>query len=446
MKKLWQTELSLDAAVEAYTVGEDPGLDVRLLPYEVYGSLAHAAGLAKIGVLSRKEHAALRRALSRLLKRRSSFTISREQEDVHTAVEQALTRSAGAAGAKIHAGRSRNDQVQVDLRLFIMDRLLALQAAALSAAEAWESFGLRQQSEVMPGYTHLQRAMPTTVGHWAASHAEALLDGVRALESAYREADACPLGSAAGYGATLPLKRDYVARLLGFSRVQRSTLRVQSSRPRVEAAVVSALALLARDIGALAWDLSLYCSAEFGFMSLDRSFTTGSSLMPQKKNPDVVELTRARAALFPGWAAQLLALGNLPSGYHRDYQLGKGVLLRALDEAAAMTDMARRLPAAITVDARRCAAAVTRDMGATHDALTRVREGVPFRAAYRQVAERARSSEDSRKVWDDPALPDYEGAPGNPGWKALAAERRSLARGVERRRQVLHGAWSRLLA
>ena len=327
MKKLWQTKTDLDAAVEAYTVGADPELDARLLPYEVYGSLAHAAGLVSIGVLTKAEYARIRKALGGL----KTIKITREQEDIHTAVEQALTAKLGETGAKVHAGRSRNDQVQVNLRLYLKDRLLKLDAAAGAAASAWAAFGSKWDKRPIPGYSHLQRAMPTTIGHWAASHVEALLDARRALRFAFDEADACPLGSAAGYGVMLPLPRERVAKLLGFSRVQRNTLRVQSSRPRLEAAVLSSLCLVARDLGTLAWDLSLYSTAEFGFLKLSDSFTTGSSIMPQKKNPDVVELTRARAALFPGWLNQVLMIGQLPSGYHRDYQLTKGPLFTALD-------------------------------------------------------------------------------------------------------------------
>ena len=445
MKKLWETGQGADAAVEAYTVGNDPALDARLLPYEVYGTLAHASGLAKIGVLTAEELSSLKRELRKRLESSESFVISQEQEDIHTAVEQALTEALGEVGAKVHAGRSRNDQVQVDLRLFIKDRLLQLSAAALAAAEAWEAFARAHQAVPLPGYTHLQRGMPTTVGHWAASHAEALIENARSLRAAYDEADACPLGAAAGYGATLPLDRPFVAGLLGFTRVQRSTLRVQSARPRVEAAAVSACALLAKDLGTLAWDLSLYATAEFGFVTLDRAFTTGSSLMPQKKNPDVVELTRARAALFPGWVAQILALGQLPSGYHRDFQLTKGVLFAALDTAAQMLDIAARLPAAITVDQARCRAAITQDMLATHSALALVADGMPFRQAYRAVADAARGAEAAAKPAAGYALPDYFGAPGNPGFDAIAADRAAAKLWVDSERSRLETAWAALL-
>lgn len=446
MKKLWQTRTDLDAAVEAYTVGNDPALDSRLLRYEVYGSLAHAAGLTAIGVLTRKEYAALRAELTRLHDKPGAFAVTRAQEDIHTAVEQHLTKRLGEIGAKVHAGRSRNDQVQVNLRLFIKDRLLALHARAGEAAAAWAAFGARRQNIVIPGYSHLQRAMPTTLGHWAASHAEALQDGRRALRFAYDEADACPLGSAAGYGVMLPLPRARVARLLGFSRVQRNTLRVQSSRPRLEAAVLSSLCLLARDLGVLAWDLSLYSTAEFGFLKLADSFTTGSSIMPQKKNPDVVELTRARAALFPGWLAQVLAVGALPSGYHRDYQLTKGVLFSALDEAERMLDIAARLPQSLRVDEAACAAAVTEDLLATHQAVALVRAGTPFRDAYRAVAEKARARVGAPRPVTDVPLPNYPGAPAEPGWKELAADARGEDAWGGARRRSLDGAWRALLS
>jgi argininosuccinate lyase len=209
---------------------------------------------------------------------------------------------------------------------------------------------------------------------------------------------------------------------------------------------LSSLTLVARDLGVLAWDLSLYSTAEFGFFQLSSSFTTGSSIMPQKKNPDVVELTRARAALFPGWLAQVLAIGALPSGYHRDYQLTKGPLFAALDALALMLDVAARLPAALTVNAERCAAAVTEDMLATHHAVALVREGVPFRTAYRTVAEKARARVGEPRRAADFELPAYSGAPGRPDWKALNSDRASENNWANRRRLTLDAAWSALLA
>ncbi|MFA6028408.1 MAG: argininosuccinate lyase [Elusimicrobiota bacterium] len=445
-RKLWETASRLDAAVERYTVGEDPTLDRALLRYEVYGSLAHAAGLARIGVLSRRDHSALRKALARMLERPGAFFITRAQEDVHTAVEQHLTRVVGEAGLRIHAGRSRNDQVQTDLRLYLKDRLLRLHARTCEAAEAWRLFGARNARVLAPGYTHMQRAMPTTLGHWAASHAEAFLENARLLRAAYAEVDACPLGSGAGYGVPLPLPRAFVARLLGFSRVQRNTLRVQTSRPRLEAVVLSALTVLARDAGVLADDLRLYATAEFGFLRLPEAFTTGSSIMPQKRNPDVVELTRARACLFPGWLQQILAIGTLPSGYHRDYQLTKGPLMAAVETADEMLEILARLPGPLKVDAARCRAAVTEDTLATAKALALVREGVPFREAYRRVAEGARAAGTSARTAGRVDLPSYAGAPGDPGFKALGEERRTEARWSRREGARLRRTWDRLVA
>ncbi len=445
MNKLWQTHAGLDAAVEAYTVGEDPALDMRLRRYEVYGTLAHASGLIAIGVLTRKEYALLRVQLKKLHDRPGGFSISREQEDIHTVVEQHLTESLGEIGAKVHAGRSRNDQVQVNLRLFLKDQLLALHSRAGQAAVAWSRFGKKYARVIIPGYSHLQRAMPTTIGHWAASHAEALHDGRRALRFAFDEADACPLGSAAGYGVMLPLPRAKVAKLLGFSRVQRNTLRVQSCRPRLEAAVLSSLCLLARDLGTLAWDLSLYSTAEFGFVALAESFTTGSSLMPQKKNPDVVELTRARAALFPGWLAQVLAVGALPSGYHRDYQLTKSPLFAALAAMTSMLDIVARLPTSLRVNEDRCANAVTEDMLATHEAIALVRNGTPFRDAYLSVARKARARTGKPQAAKKIPLPNYPGAPANPDWSSVAADAEREDAWGNTRSEALHRAWHGLL-
>jgi len=442
--KLWQTSPTLDAAVETYTVGDDPRLDAELLPYEALGSMAHALGLARIGLLTAREITRIRRSLRALVARGESFSIRRDQEDIHTAVEQHLTADLGETGAKIHAGRSRNDQVQVDLRMFFKDRLIRLHELAHAAAAAWAGFGRRETRTLLPGYTHLQRAMPTTLGHWAASHVEALLENARGLRFAFDEADACPLGSAAGYGAPLPLDRAYVARLLGFSRVQRNTLRVQTSRPRLDAVVLGALTVLARDLGVLAFDLSLYTTAEFGFLRLADAFTTGSSIMPQKKNPDVVELTRARAALFPGWLNQVLALGALPSGYHRDYQLGKGPLFAALDTMRAMLEIVARLPDSLAIQRDRCRAAITDDMLATHRALGLVRRGVPFRTAYRQIAEQARKAAPAAPAGAF-ELPDYPGAPGNPDWPAVRRDLAAAARWTTAERRKLNARWRKLL-
>lgn len=443
MSKLWQVEgQAVDEAIQRFTVGDDPVLDRRLLRYEVVGTLAHAKGLVALRLLKEADWLALRVELLKILGD-PSFVIDPEQEDIHTAVEQRLTEVLGDLGKRVHTGRSRNDQVQTDLRLFTMDRLLELHAGATQAAVAWTDFAKRHAKVLMPGYTHLQRAMPTTAGHWAASHVEGLLDSCRSLRQAFGEADASPLGSAAGFGVPLALDRNLTAKLMGFSRVQRNTLRVQTSRPRIDAAVISALALMAKDLGVLAGDLCLFATAEFAFMKLQPAFTTGSSIMPQKRNPDVAELLRARAAQFPGWLSQAFNSGPASSGYHRDFQLAKGPLFAALDAAAAMVDMAGRLAGAVTVDAARCRAAVTGDLLATHRALALVKKGMPFREAYKQVA--AASRKDGQKTASRVELPGYLGAPGNPGFAALVAETATERRWNKRRGTALRGAWKGLL-
>ncbi len=445
-RKLWQTEGGGDPRVEAYTAGADPELDRELLAYEIYGSLAHATELRRIGLLEERELRAVRRELRALLSRADSFRIRPGQEDVHTAVEQHLTRRLGKTGARIQAGRSRNDQVQTDLRLYLKDHLLRLQELALEASAEWERFGRRFSRLPFPGYSHLQRAMPATVGHWAASHAESLADACGPLGFAYEEADRSPLGAAAGFGVPLPLDRERVARLLGFRRVQRNTLRVQSARPRIEAAAVFALAAVARDVGVLAWDLSLFATAEFGFVALDPSVTTGSSLMPQKRNPDLVELTRARAALFPGWLVQVFQVGALPSGYHRDHQMTKRPLLAAVRTGREMLEIAARLPRAIRVREERCRAAVTGEMLATSRALALARRGVPFRAAYARIAREERGRDGPRDpVADGLDLPDDPGAPGNPDWDRIAQERAEAGRRLRAERRRLESRWRALL-
>jgi len=239
----------------------------------------------------------------------------------------------------------------------------------------------------MPGYTHLRRAMPSTVGLWAAGHAESLLDSLEALEAAWTAADRCPLGSGAGYGVPLPLPRELVAELLGFARIQHTVTAVQHARGKLEATVLQALWPLSYDLGKLAWDVVLFSAEEYGFLRLPESLATGSSIMPHKKNPDLFELTRARAASFDGIVAEAMAVaGGLPGGYHRDLQLAKGPLLRGLETVEGMLELTAWAVPQLEVDGERCRGAVGGDLLATDEVFARVRAGVPFRTAYREVA------------------------------------------------------------
>ena len=389
MKTLWTRGDGLDPRVAAYTAADDRHWDARLVVWDLVGSLAHAEGLRAIGILSRAEHARLRSALRAALRDAGAgrLKLTARDEDVHTAVERRLTERLGSLGGKIHTGRSRNDQVLVDLRLFAKDRLLAVEASALDAAEALAAFARRHARVVFPGYTHQRRAMPQSMGLWAAGHAEGILDDLRALETALDLYDRSPLGSAAGYGVPLDLPRERVARALGFAGAQRHVTSVQASRGKHDALALAALWALGATLGKFAWDAILFTSEEFGFLRLDDRLATGSSIMPQKRNPDLFELTRAREGLLAGCLAQAIAIaGKLPSGYHRDLQLLKAPLMTGLDHAEAMASIVALAVPRLAVDRARCAAALDAGTYATHAAYERVRRGEPFRDAYRAVA------------------------------------------------------------
>ncbi len=386
---LWGSGRPLDDLLDAYTVGEDRTLDLALLPWDILGSMAHARGLVGAGVLSKGEcerlHGALVRALDEAAAGR--LTIGPGEEDVHSAVERHLTEELGDLGRKIHAGRSRNDQVQVDLRLFIKDRLVELAGRAGGAVRALLGLASRHRDVLLPGYTHMRRAMPSTVGLWAAGHADSILESLAVLEGAWVLADSCPLGSGAGYGVPLDLPRELVARLLGFARVQHTVTAVQSTRGKLETTVLQSLWPLVYDLGKLSWDVILFSSDEMGYLRLPESLTTGSSIMPQKKNPDIFELTRARAAAFDGIVVEAMAVsGKLPGGYHRDLQLTKGPLMRGLASVQEMLEIVAWAVPQLEVDEARCRGAVGGDLLATDAVFARVRGGVPFRTAYRTVA------------------------------------------------------------
>ncbi len=384
--KLWDKGTPLDALIERYTVGDDPILDRRLIPYDVAGSKAHATMLYEIGVLDADELATLHTGLDAIAAD-PGFEITQADEDVHTAIERAL----GEAGKKLPTGRSRNDQVLVDLRLWQRDAVQALKAATTSAAAAFDAFAVDHADVPIPGYTHLQRAMPSTVGRWSQAWATLLRQDLALLDAAAAMASASPLGSAAGYGVpdVLPIDRARTAALLGFDSVLEPPEAAQLTRGKAEATLLFACAELARDVGRWAWDVCLYCTREFGFFRLPPDFTTGSSIMPQKRNPDVLELTRAKAAVVRSALTELQALSSpLPSGYHRDLQLLKGPLFRGFDVTLAMLEICAHVMRGLAVDEAACTSAMTEELYATERAYELVREGVPFREAYRRIGEK----------------------------------------------------------
>jgi len=392
---LWGPGLS--AELDRYTVGEDRLWDARLLPWDIYGSLAHAEGLAAMGLLSAREAGRIRTALRRALELagRGGLGVAPGDEDAHTALEHYLTSTLGPAGEKIHAGRSRNDQVLAALRLYCKERLFGLQKMLLETASLLVRFGKRHAGVLMPGYTHQRRAMPSSVGLWAGGLAEALLEDLGPMAAALELADRSPLGSGAGYGVPLALPRAAMARRLGFAALQVNATAAQAGRGKLETFVLAALWPAALDLSRLAWDVILYTAEEFGFLVLPEGLATGSSIMPHKRNPDLLELLRGRAGLLEGYLFQAMGVAaKLPGGYHRDLQLAKGPLMRGIDTMEEMFAMAALVLPALGVDRRRCRAAVSGGLLATDEVYRLGREGLPFRRAYGRVKAALRRGEE----------------------------------------------------
>jgi argininosuccinate lyase len=391
VSRLWDKGEPLDERVLRYTAGEDHGLDERLVSYDVRASLAHAAMLNEVGLLSAEDLAAIRGGLEALGKEHAvgAWRIRLEDEDCHTALEIRLTERIGDAGARLHLGRSRNDQVLAALRLYLRDVIAALADGAREAASAIDELAERGGEIVIPGYTHHQQAMPSSVLLWADGFAAELRDDAEGLEACARRVEKNPLGSAAGYGVPLlPIDRESTRRSLGFAEVQEPVTAVQLSRGKAEAQVLFEIALLMQDLGRLAADLVLFASAEFGFVSLPAAMTTGSSIMPQKRNPDVFELVRGRTATAQACLLEALAVtAKLPSGYHRDLQLLKAPLFRGIDLAGeTLAIMTAALPE-VRFHPERIRLAP--GLRATEEAYRLVlEEGIPFREAYRRVGER----------------------------------------------------------
>ena len=388
MGKLWEKTYSLDALIEAFTVGDDPALDARLVNADCVASMAHAAMLESIGILSHDDKAALVKELGAIisLNEKGRFTIQRSDEDVHTAIENHLVRALGDPGKRIHTGRSRNDQVLTALRLWTRGFLFSWQKACLSLVDRLIDFAQANQKVPMPGRTHMQIAMPSSVGLWAAAHAEELLDDIGLARAAFSLVDCCPLGAAASYGVPLPLDRQQTADLLGFGRVQNNVLYANNSRGKFESIVLSTVEQAAMTAGRLAQDLILFSMPEFGYFTLPEELCSGSSIMPQKRNPDGLELVRARSASISGdLAAVKGVLHALPSGYNRDFQDTKGPFFRGCETGLACIRVMDLTVEKLVVNADRLRAAFTPEIYATDRALEMVADGVPFREAYREV-------------------------------------------------------------
>lgn len=394
---LWQKGTAAADWATRFTVGDDYRWDMLLLPHDVRATLAHAWGLEQIGVLTSTE---LHDIESTLEKLQSAFnagrlTVRPEDEDCHTVIENFLTRHLGETGKKIHTGRSRNDQVLAALRLYLAEALRTIASRIADVVRQLCVWGEKHDDVMMPGYTHMQRAMPSTVGLWAMGFAEILVSDLEGIAAALDQINVSPLGSAAGYGVPyLQLPRDAVADRLGFRRVQTHVTAVQLSRGKLELHAAHSLAQVAATFNRLASDLVLFNTSEFAFVRLPAEYCTGSSIMPQKQNPDVLELARASYHRIIAELQVLLTLpANLPSGYHRDLQLTKEAVMRSERSTADLVEAMANVLTGVTFEEEYLRKATTDELFATARALKLVQEGVPFREAYRRVAENIGSND-----------------------------------------------------
>lgn len=379
----------VDPDVLDYTVGDDPVLDMDLVRWDCLGTAAHVTMLSEMPVtppvVTQEEAARVRAALADVVADRF-FVVREQDQDVHMAVETRLTETLGDLGKKIHTGRSRNDQVAVDVRLHIKDQLLGLEGELADLAAALVDFGKVHDRVPMVGRTHLQPAMPSSVGVWATGHAEMILDQTANLEAAYTLNDACPLGSAAGYGVPLPLDRQRTSDLLGFARPLHNVFGASMGRGEDEAALLSALAQLMAVLSRLAEDMILFSMPEFGYFTLPRAYCTGSSIMPQKYNPDVLELVRSKTAQVLGLAtAALSMLHAMPGGYNRDLQDCKGLYMKGLSITRTTLRILAKFVRGLGIDEAKLRAGFIPGVFATDVALRKVAAGTPWREAYHQV-------------------------------------------------------------
>jgi len=447
---LWSPGASPDEQMLAYTVGDDREIDRVLLRWDVIGSLGHLESLRGGEIITGREYARMRRALRAAVTAvdAGELTIDSMHEDAHSAVEFWLTRHHGDVGTRLHAGRSRNDQVTLDLRLYLRHELLAVHVGLGALVDALLRLATNHRRVIWPGYTHQRIAMPSSAGAWAAGYAEQLLDTMESFAGLWPRLDRSPLGSAAGYGAPLPLDREAAAKALGFGGVDQVVTAVQNSRGQLEAAALFWCLDGAHALAKLSADVILYSSDEFGWLTLPPALSTGSSIMPQKRNPDLFELTRARAAALEGDFHTVMALkGGLPGGYHRDFQLLKAPTLRGLTRMREMLGMLTTAVPALGVDTKRAAAALRPEVFATDEAMRRVREGQPFREAYRAVAAEIKRGGEMPRLSAREVLEHRQGTGGlgNLGLPALRARLRTAQRSVTTRLRRIDNALDRLI-
>jgi len=453
MAKLWQKDSSLNKLAESFTVGEDYLLDRRLINSDCVASIAHATMLNSIGILSNKEFQGLRRELRHIieLNKRGDFTIEPAEEDCHTAIENHLTTVLGEAGKKIHTGRSRNDQIIAAIRLYSRSFLLDFQRDSLNLAQALLDFAGENTSMPMPGRTHMQLAMPSSVGLWAGAFIEEILDDLSLIAAVYDLNNMSPLGSAASYGVALPIDRQQVAEALGFKKVQNNVLYVNNSRGKIEAVILDAVEKVMLTLSKIAQDIIFFSMPEFGYFTLPDDICRGSSIMPQKKNPDILELVRARAASVSAMCLQIKSIIRaLPSGYNADFQETKPAFIRGVDTALSCVRVMGLTVSKQQVNEEKLIAGFLPEIFATDRVVELVGRGIPFRDAYRQVAAELHKIED-KDPYEAIRQKVHAGATGNLGLEMSAGRVREFgarlqeeSKSVEQKISLLAGSGVKL--
>ncbi|MDR3057681.1 MAG: argininosuccinate lyase [Prevotella sp.] len=411
--KLWEKSVQVNKDVESYTVGRDQEMDIYLAPYDVLGSMAHITMLESVGLLGKDELSILLAELKAIYKQTVSgdFTIEDGIEDVHSQVELMLTRKLGDTGKKIHSGRSRNDQVLVDLKLFTRDRIHMLVESVSKLIDVLLEQSNKYKDVLMPGYTHLQIAMPSSFGLWFGAYAESLVDDLQLLLAAYKVCNRNPLGSAAGYGSSFPLNRQMTTDLLGFDSMDYNVVYAQMGRGKMERTVAFAIAGIAGTLSKLSYDACMFNSQNFGFIKLPDEYTTGSSIMPHKKNPDVFELTRAKCNKLQALPTDItLIINNLPSGYFRDLQLIKELFIPSFEEMNDCLQMVARMMGEVKINEHILDDPKYLLIFSVEEVNRLVLEGVPFRDAYKQVG---LEIENGNFVHDKTVHHTHEGSIGN---------------------------------
>ncbi len=391
MKKLWQKDWELNSLVEAFETKGDLVLDQKLIPYDIQGSTAHAKMLCKIGILKKEELKILEKGLEEilLLYKQGKFNLEFGDEDMHTKIENYLTEKYGNVGKKLHTARSRNDQVLTAIRLFTKDYLEQIEKEIVILINCFEQFSYKYKLIPMPGFTHMQKAMPSSIKLWSDSLKDSLKDDLKLLKTAYEINDQSPLGSAAGYGLPISVDRVYTARLLGFAKVQNNPIYCQNSRGKIDGVVLASLISVLQTINKFSSDVMLFTTSEFNYLKVSDVVITGSSIMPQKKNVDLAELLRSKAHLVLGNYTQMVSLSlNLISGYNRDIQDSKKPLLDSLELTLSSIKACQILLKNISPNKKVLKAAMTKDLYATEEVLKLVVKGTSFREAYIKVGKK----------------------------------------------------------